>query len=147
MHKEKDIHGTKSDEDVNSWLRSGSLGKLTHISNTSRRSTIFKSDKETKYCLENDNAEKDLRRALPPHKKKRPELADRQPTLIVSPMSELSVEYKDGIPSIKVTDFSATPQDIEDRIAEQAERISAKNFSERTPAEKKWLEKRNNTGS
>lgn len=146
MHKEKDIHGAKRGEDFNFWLRSGSLRKLTHASDTSKENANAQFDKKA-YCLETENTAENLRTLPPFHKKKKTVLSDRQPNLIVSPMSELSIEYEDGIPSIKVTDFSATPQDIEDRIAGQVERISAKIFSQRTPVEEKWLQKRNNTDS
>ena len=146
MHKEKNFHGARSDENFNFWLKSGSLRRLNHTNDISRENSNIPFNKKD-YCLETENTTEQLRALSSFHKKKRPALTNRQPTLIVSPMSELSIEYEDGIPSIKVTDFSATPQDIEDRIAEQVNRISTKIFSQRTPAEKKWLEKRNNTDS
>ncbi|MDO8269642.1 MAG: hypothetical protein Q7T54_03165 [Candidatus Levybacteria bacterium] len=133
MHPEGNSGGSRFNKRFSSWLRSGSLRKLNHAGSISSSEQAALPD--VNYDSENDDTE-----TPKPHKNRR----QTPPFVVLPPNSELLIEYLDGIPAIKIADLSATQQDVIDRLNYQEERISTKPNDQRTPVEKRWIEKRIN---
>lgn len=137
MHPEGNSGGSEINRRFSSWLRSGSQRKLNHAGNLSL-------GKQTKLPDFNYHSENDDEEPATRTRNRKLSVSSIPPIVALPPASELLIEYSDGIPTIKIADLSATPQDVIDRMNFQENRISEKPTDQRTPVEQKWIQKRIN---
>lgn len=133
MNPEKSL-SSNSAKRFSQWLRSGSLREMNHASHVRTRKHTPK--------IEDDLTEFDENASPSSHEKhpRRTKPVLHAP-IALTPTHELEIIHTEEGPSIAFVDYEATPEDVENRIAEQNQRILSKPFDSRTHVEQKWLDK------